>query len=135
MLKRIKWIALAAVCLLLFCCAAAQAETGGVAVPRAGLVRLRFSNKIGKPVAAPELWTSSRYGGEFVYVHLNADGTSDFKFRVQVPVGATTMDVQFCPFLFRGKGALRLSSFVVKCGDDPTAQGPCVHDPSELSKE
>ena len=113
----------------------AQAETGGVAVPRAGLVRLRFSNKMGKPVAAPRLWTSSRYGGEFVYVHLNADGTSDFKFRVQVPVGATTMDVQFCPFLFRGKGALRLSSFVVKCGDDPTAQGPCVHDPSELSKE
>ena len=110
----------------------ARAETGGKAVPRAGLVRLRFLNKAGNIVVAPELWTSSVYGGEFVYVHLNADGTADYKFRVQVPVGATVMDVQFCPFALKRRGSLWLSSFVVKSGDDPAAQGPRVHDPSEL---
>ncbi len=111
----------------------ARSETGGVAVPRAGLVRLRFSNRAGKPVVAPELWTSTAYGGEFVYIHLDADGKSDFKFRVEVPAGATAVDIQFCPF--NCKKALWLSSFTVKCGDDPAAQGPRVHDPNELSKE
>ena len=108
-------------------------ETGDMPMPRAGLVRLRFSNKAGRPVAAPALWTSSVYGGEFVYIHLDADGKADFKFRVKVPKGATVMDVQFCPF--RRKIALRLSSFEVRCGDDPAAQGPRVHDPSELEQE
>ena len=111
----------------------ARAETGGTAVPRAGLVRIRFSDKAGKPVAAPALWTSTVYGGEFVYIHLDSDGKAEFKFRVEVPAGATTMDVQFCPF--KCKTEMRLTSFGVKCGDDPDAQGPRVHDPDELSKE
>ena len=111
----------------------ARAETDGMAVPRAGLVRIRFTNRAGKPVAAPALWLSTVYGGEFVYIHLDAGGKADFKFRVKVPAGATTMDVQFCPF--NCKKALWLSAFGVKCGDDPDAQGPRIHDPSELSKE
>ena len=111
----------------------AQADTGGMAIPRAGLVRLRFSNKSGNPVTAPALWISTAYGGEFVYIHLDADGKSDFKFRVEVPVGATRMDVQFCSF--NCKTLLRLCSFAVKCGEDPSAQGPRVYDPNELSKE
>ena len=111
----------------------ARAETAGAAMPRAGLVRLRFSNKAGTNVPAPTLWTSTVYGGEFVYVHLDAGGNADFKFRVKVPAGATTMDVQFCPF--NCKTPLWLSSFEVRCGDDPAAQGPRVHDPNELSKE
>ena len=110
-----------------------RSEADGVAAPRAGMVRLRFSSKAGKPVAAPELWTSTVYGGEFVYVHLDADGKADFKFRVQVPREATKMDVQFCPF--KCEAPLWLSTFSVKCGDDPAAQGPRVHDPNELSKE
>ncbi len=111
----------------------ARSDTGGMAVPRAGLVRLRFSDRKGESVAAPALWISKAYGGEFVYIHLNADGEADFKFRVEVPAGATKMDVQFCPFKCRT--ALWLSSFEVKCGDDPAAQGPRVHDPEELPKE
>ena len=107
----------------------AKADTGGVAVPRAGLVRLRFSDRAGKSVAAPALWTSTAYGGEFVYIHLDASGIADFKFRVQVPTGAIAMDVQFCPF--KGKKTLWLCSFSIKCGDDPAAQGPRVHDPKE----
>ena len=111
----------------------AKAETEGVAVPRAGLVRLRFSNKTGQSVAAPALWTSTAYGGEFVYIHLDARGNADFKFRVEVPSDATTMDVQFCPF--KSKVPLWLCSFSIKCGDDPAAQGPRVHDPNEGEKE
>jgi hypothetical protein len=110
-----------------------RSQTGGAAVPRAGIVRIRFSSRTGKPVAAPALWISTLYGGEFVYIHLDAEGNSDFKFRVEVPAGATAMDVQFCPFSC--KVAMRLSSFEVKCGDDPSAQGPRVRDPNELSKE
>ena len=107
----------------------AHSETGGVAMPRAGLVRLRFSDRAGKTIAAPALWTSTAYGGEFVYVHLDAAGSADFKFRVQVPAGARAMDVQFCPFL--GRKPLWLSSFSITCGDDPAAQGPRVYDPNE----
>ncbi len=110
-----------------------RSEGDGIAVPRAGMVRLRFSSKAGKPVAAPALWTSTVYGGEFVYIHLDADWKADFKFRVQVPQGATKMDVQFCPF--KCEDTLWLSSFSVKCGDDPAAQGPRIHDPSELEQE
>ena len=111
---------------------AAQAATGGNALPRAGLIRLRFLNANGKEMRAPELWTSSAYGGHFVYVHLNAEGRCNFKVRIALPAGATTMEVQFCNF--NCKTDIQLMLFAIKCGDDATAEGPRVRDPSELIK-
>ncbi len=111
----------------------AHAETGGAVLPRAGLVRLRFSGKAGKPVPAPALWLSTAFGGEFVYIHLDAAGKADFKVRVEVPKGAVAMEVQLCPFVC--KSSMKLMKFSIQCGDDAEAQGPRVHDPNELTKE
>ena len=102
------------------------------ALPQAGLIRLRFADGAGKNVVAPALWISTAYGGEFIYIHLDDSGSADFKVRVQVPQGATVMDVQFCPF--HCKTTMRLDEFSIRCGDDVLAQSPCVHDPSELTK-
>ena len=111
----------------------AQAETGGDVLPQAGVMRLRFSDRSGRQVAAPDLQTSSVYGGEFVHVHLDAAGRADFRVRVQMPAGAVVMEVGFCPFQCRTE--MRLTSFSITRGDDAAAQGPRIHGPDELTKE
>ena len=115
----------------LICHVNAYAETDGAPLPRAGVMRIRFLDVSGRHVEAPDLWISTAYGGEFVYVHLDTAGCADFKVRVQVPVGAVLMEVDFSPF--KCKTTIRLTGFSIVCGDDPAAQESRIHDPNELS--
>lgn len=115
----------------LVCHVNAYAKTDGAPLPRAGVMRIRFLDVSGRHVEAPDLWISTAYGGEFVYVHLDTAGCADFKVRVQVPVGAVLMEVDFSPF--KCKTTIRLTGFSIVCGDDPAAQESRIHDPNELS--